>query len=451
MKARELKRLMCAATLSLVFITGCANGNTAVSVQTNGVETGETVVSFEEEPGETGENEPISTSETSETPVQTTIAVNVDIRSKFPDAYSFKTIGNGRYIILTDVDGRHNTTQIEVYDAASDTVVGTAQFNTYGEWWPDVVVYEGQGFGMITESHGNGGNSNSIIASYYDMDGNLLNAFVKSYERGWYYETYTLAPDGSALYVSLSDREQCACGFDFKADYVTRIYGVYGNNQEELIAEFDSHYSISIMGVRDDGKIAVRYYYDPNEKVILTHKEYETMSMLAAPDKNPGESGLAFIDPDASADHSLEKVFKTEKYYGNEMCFKGNAFVLVSDDEIVRIAKDANGNYKETSYEVTIGADGVYFGGEALVSSNGKYVIFSTFSEDTNDTTVSVVHFDDDKAELVYESFNPNMRITFTEYLATMFDESNGNLYGKFDDTSEGGRPNQPYFVNIYE
>ena len=451
MKARELKRLMCIATLSLVCITGCANANTTVSVQTSPAETGETVVSSETETNETGENETGTVSETSEAPTQAAIAVNVDIRSKFPDAFSFEIIGDGRYIILTDVDGRHTTTQIQVYDAASDTVVGTAEFNNYGEWWPQTVVYEGQGFGMITESHGDGGNSNSIIASYYDMDGNLLNKFVKSYERGWYYETYTLAPDGSAMYVSLSDREQCACGFDFKANYVTRIYGVYGDNKEELIAEYDSHYSIGILGVRDDGKIAVRYYFDPNEKEIRTHKEYETLSMLAEPDKIPGESGLAFIDPGASADHSLEKVFKTEKYYGNAMCFKGNAFVLASDDEIVRIAKDANGNYKETSYDVTIGAEGVYFGGEVFVSPNGEYVIYSTFSEDTNDTTVNVVHFNEDKAELVYENFNPNMRITFTEYLATMFDESNGNLYGKFDDTSEGGRPNQPFFVNIYE
>ncbi len=450
MKAREFKRLLCAATLSLVCITGCANANTTVSVQTTEVEVGETVVSSEEQ-SEVGENETVTTSETSEAPTQAAVAVNVDIRNKFPDAYSFEIIGNGRYIILTDVDGRHNTTQIQVYDATTDTVVGTAKFNNYGEWWPQVVVYEGQGFGMITESHGNAGKSHSVIASYYDMDGNLLNEFIKSYDANWYYETYTLAPDGSAMYVTLSDREQCACGFDFKADYVTRVYAVYGNDREDLIAEYDNHYSISILGVRDDGKIAVRYYYDPNEKEIRTHQEYETMSMLATSDKEPGESGLAFIDPDVNADHSLEKVFKTEKYYGNAMCFKGNAFVLASDDEIVRIARDANGNYKETSYVVTIGADGVYFGGETLVSPNGEYVIYSTFSEDTNDTTVSVVHFDEDKAELIYENFNENMRITFTEYLATMFDESNGNLYGKFDDTSDGGRPNQPYFVNIYE
>ena len=68
------------------------------------------------------------------------------------------------------------------------------------------------------------------------------------------------------------------------------------------------------------------------------------------------------------------------------------------------------------------------------------------------DTTVNVLRFDGDKAELIFREYYEGKRIEFRAvFRITYFDEETGDFYGYYNETTEGGARNQTYIANVYE
>lgn len=79
----------------------------------------------------------------------------------------------------------------------------------------------------------------------------------------------------------VDDREVCACGFDLKADFTTQIYKLYPDGTEVKLADYDSHYIIYPVGTLDNGNLVLAFNYNPKDREVLSHAEYERLYSLA--------------------------------------------------------------------------------------------------------------------------------------------------------------------------
>lgn len=393
------------------------------------------------------EHETLIPEETTETK-EATRAIEETIAERFEGADYIEAISETRFVVLYRGEN-HYKAEVNVYDVTTDTVINT--FTVYsGDWFVKPVIFEGSGFGFISEREGI--KNHGVDASFYDLDGNLVNKFSKDFDNDLF-ASFALAPDGSALYVSLNDNIVCACGYSFKADYTTKIYAVYGDGTESLIKEFDSHTDLSILGVSDDGKIVVNFKYDPNEKEVHTHEEWERLYFSAIPEEDSNKEkvvrGYAFLDPNAGEEQELERFYETDKYY-EHVFLRGNSLILVSHDEIIKVSFDENGDSEETKFETFIGAEGYYF--DLYVSASGDYVVYPSYTDEFKDTTVNVLKITDGEAELVYSEFFEGKKIEIDpDCNLAILDEETGDLYGLYDETVSGGLRRQTFYVNIFE
>ncbi len=376
------------------------------------------------------------------------------VADRFPDADSIEQIGEGRFIILYR-DRTAGMTEVDVYDINSDTVINTFKVNNMGTHVLEPIIYPDMGFGFITKAKGK---EPAIYGYYYDTDGNLVSKFTKEYTDKTYVY-YTLSADGKAMYVTLNDRIQCACGFDFKADYTTEIYAVYADESEKLLKEFDSHTDIYLIGATADGRLVFKYFYNPADKVILTHEEYEKqysvtfdINDLDTSDSeektDESERGYAVLRTDVD-DPGLEKIYMTDTYY-DHMIFKGDKLILSDNDEIVCLFPDENGSYKDAHYEGQIGLKGYYT--DIYVSSSGDYIIYPTYTDEFEDTTITAVKNDNGKLSKIYEKEHEGWKIDFAEnYNITMLDEETGDFFALYSETKRDGVNNKKYNENIFE
>ena len=108
---------------------------------------------------------------------------------------------------------------------------------------------------------------------------------------------------------------------------------------------------------------------------------------------------------------------------------RGNAVILVSDTSIIRVSPDKNGEYKECKFEDNVGLKGYYT--NLYVSATGDYVVYPTYSEEFQDTEVNVLHFDGDKAEVIFEKNQEGWKVEFDpRYRLAFFDEVTGDFCG---------------------
>lgn len=363
------------------------------------------------------------------------------ISGVYPDADYIEHIAEGRFVVLYH-DREKNMINGIVYDIANDVELNTFSLNDLDDYDVAPEVFDGQGFGFIFESKGKNA---QLFGYYYDIDGNEVSTFKKDVKDATTW-SYSLAPDGSAMYVEMNDREQCACGFDFKADYTTQIYAVYGDGSEELIKEYDSHTNIGILGTTSDNKIVLCYNYDPKDKEVLTHEEYEQQWSLES--DSDIERGYAFLEPKKDAE--LDKFYVTSKYYDyNEIFIRGNKINFIADDEIIHFYPDESGVYQGVRYTTEMGLDGIMT--YNYVSVNGDYIVYPVYSEDSMNTKVLVLHFNGDKPEILCEEQCDGMYVEFMQgYKLAGYDEETGDFFGVYYETKEDGLINQPYWGNIY-
>lgn len=383
------------------------------------------------------------------------------VADRYPDASAITQIGEGRFIVLFR-DKTNKTTEVLVYDINSDKELNRFTVNNLNAYVLEPIVYMDKGFGFITD-YRTDNKGDGAYGYYYDIEGNLINKFNAEFNEITYY-SFTLAPDGSAMYAVVSDRLQCACGFDFKADYTTKIYAEYPDGTEKLIKEFDSHYSLGLMGVSSDGKLAFAYSYNPNDLEIKTHEEYEmgfgkavSIEDLEAglestdketSDEKQGERGYAIFDPNGN-DTELQPIYQTNKYYEHTF-FKGDAFILTSDDEIVYLYPDGTGNYKSSNIETTLGLKGYYT--DVYVSSSGDYIVYPVYTEEFMDTTIVAMKFEGDKIIKVFEKKFDGWKIDFPEnYNINYLDEETGDMYANYTDNVNEGNNNRLFSYNIFD
>ncbi len=436
MKIKEAgKRLgLTLAAIATLSMTACGVSNSAAPVIIQ--EEPETVMQEVNEtlPEETNEEQNVVR------------AISETVYERFPDADFIEQISAEKYVVLYRSD-THISAEVKIYDVTKDKVMKS--FKVYSDdWFVKPVIYMDQGFGFISER--GGVKNHGVDAVFYDIDGNLVNRFSKDFDMNLF-SSYTFAPDGSAFYVSLNDNEMCACGYSFKTDYTTKIIAVYGDGSEELIKEFDSHTDLSFLGTTPDGKIVVRYQYDPNEKELHTHEEFEREWMLIGENegKEKVERGFALLDPKAGDEQELEKIYQYDGYF-TEVVLRGDSIITADSNEIRKICPDENGVYQEIKYETEIGAEGYSF--ELYVSANGEFVAYPTYTDGFMDTTVNVLQFENGSADLAYSEFFEGKNIEFKQnYTISMLDEATGDLYGIYNETAEGGLRNQIFYVNIFE
>ena len=452
MRKTALKKAICItmATLLTGCFTGCGEGKTAAATN---YETGVAVEASETIEATVGSAE--VSEETTEIVSEPKERVYKGIiAGKFPDADFIEQIADGRFVIL-DRDKYDGSTEVTVYDACTDSVLNTFKVVDCSEMFLTPVIFEGKGFGFITP-YGNRKEA-VVYGYYYDTDGNLVNKFEKEYDpelNG----SYALASDGSAMYVVLNDRVQCACGYDFNVNYTTKILKVYADGSEDMLNEFDSHYAMNPLGTTDDGRLMVIYTYDPRDKVQKTHEEYErgesiSIDEVLNPDESEnselkGERGLAFINTGKDDSHDLEKFYDLKRYY-EHIFVRGNAVILVSDTSIIRVSPDKNGEYKECKFEDSVGLKGYYT--NLYVSAIGDYVVYPTYSEEFQDTEVNVLHFDGDKAEVIFEKNQEGWKVEFDpRYRLAFFDEVTGDFCGRYSENAEGGVRDEMYLENAF-
>ena len=431
---------------------------------------------------EMNEREPVAVAEVA---AELTRAYEGSAADKYPNAEFIEKISDGRFIIINR-DRQAETVNITIYDIVKDEVINEIVVDSDGESLLTPTIFEGRGFGFIIPGKYREPGAN---AYYYDTEGNLVNTFEVHFDPELN-DSYVLAPDGSALYAVVNDRVMCACGYDFKDDYTTQVYKVYPDGSIEELANYDSHYNLAPLGVTDDGRIVFMFRYDERDLVVKTHKEYEmgygrgsdiTIEELknvnlnyiqydfdeeddeaifdieevkkqlreSEDDIKIVESGYALMNTDSKESHELEKIYLTKNFY-DHVFVRGNNIILTNDDEVLRLHPDQNGQYKDTHYETTVGLKNFY---ESLyVSPGGDYVVFPQYTEEHMDTTVNVLRFDGDKAELIFREYYEGKRIEFRAvFRITYFDEETGDFYGYYNETTEGGARNQTYIANVYE
>lgn len=453
MRKTSIRRSLCIAmaTLTAIGFTACGSTNAArneARVEHASETTYENTVTEDTVTGGASTTDPAAESFTR--------AYEDSAADKYPDADFIEKIDNGTFIII-ERDRQTKTINVTIYNIVKDEVINEFTVDSGGESLLTPEIFEGRGFGFIIPGTYQ---QPGAIAYYYDTEGNLVSTFEKRFETRLN-DSYMLAPDGSALYAVVNDREQCACGYDFKADYTTQIYKIYADGTDEVIGDYDSHYDLYPLGVTDEGKIVFAYHYDEHDKVVKTHEEYEKLEFVSIEEleklqgggekEDDGkivESGYVLMDAADDSAHELEKICLTNTYCEHYFV-RGNNIILTNDDEILRLAPDQNGQYKETHYETPVGIKGYYT--SLYVSSSGDYVVFPQYTEDCKDTTVNVLHFSGDKADLIFSEYYEGWNIEIKAvYRITYFDEETGDFYGYYDETAEGGTRNLRYEANAY-
>lgn len=468
MKKASLRRTLCLAmaTITAICFTACgsANGTSAESnaaSATSGLAAQGIVEVVDVNPavGEitgttSGENSAITTGDTT-TITAGTAAPTTNrkfqgtIVDKYPDADYIEAIADGRFIILFR-DIHNMKTDGVVYDINTDQELNSFKIYNCDSYRIDPVIFYGKGFGFITP---HSGYKRGVFAYYYDTEGNLVNKFDHDYCSNLN-SVAVLAPDGSALYVEVDDRELCACGYDLKPDYKTQLYKIYPDGTEVKLAEYDSHYVIYPIGVTDEGRLVLMYRYDILDKSAMGHQDYERLGMIAERVSTEGDAvqiefGYAFMNTDDNADHELDTFHLSDRFY-QHASVKGNTITLINDDEIIKIAPDANGQYKGLRYvpEFDMRSGQFY----AYETSSGRYMVISESSQLREDTTINVLHFEDDNIELVFQKTYEGCRIDMDyKYKRVVLDEETGDLFGELDESAEDGARNQLYHDNIFD
>ena len=405
-----------------------------------------------------GETATITTDETTNgsTSDETTSGSTIDttthkyqstIVDKYPDADYIEAIADGRFIILFR-DIHNMKTDGVIYDINTDKELNSFEIYNCHSYRINPVIFYGKGFGFITSYTGN---KRGFFAYYYDTEGNQINKF--DYEHGGYTNsTAVFAPDGSALYVAVNDRQVCACGYDLKPDYKTQIYKVYPDGTEEQFAEYDSHYIIYPLGVTDEGRLVLMYRYDTLDKKAMGHQDYERLALIANNLSTEGDAiqvefGYAFMNTDEKADHELDKFYLADGFY-QHVYVRGNTITLMDDDEIIYIVPDENGRYKGLRYNLNFRSGSYY----TYETSSGRYMVISESSQLRENTTINVMHFENDNVELIFQKTYEGCRIDMdTMYERVVLDEGTGDLFGELDESSEDGARGLLYHDNIFE
>ena len=446
MKTTEIKKYLCIgmATVSALCSVACGTQNAPVA-QTAEASALSVAAVLPAEPTPVITEVPTITTAAEPAAQNVTRAIEGTAVDRFPDADIIEEIAAGRYVVITE-DTQYSRCSVQVYDISTDTVLN--DFYVYNLHYNNMepIIFEGRGFGFVTK--GRVYDNTGLYAYYYDTEGNVVNEFHKDLK--YYNYSYALAPDGSALYVAENDREQCACGYDFKADYTTQIYAVYDKDNYELIAEYDSHTDLYLLGTTSDGKLIVNYHYDPNEKVILTHEQYEIQGSLAAQtgSTDPGiEDGIELID--IAGNQTPKMIFQADTFYSH-VFVRGDKIIQASDERMVWLCPDENGNYFVYRYDTVIGRKNIYT--DFYVSVDGNYAVYPTYNDDETDTTVNIVYFDGDQITPVFSKLYPDCRIRFSNFeFVSMLDAETGDFYGRCDETFEGGQIGLTFKSNMYQ
>lgn len=393
---------------------------------------------------------------TDDTEVTTDSEVTSFVTEKFSDASYVEKIGDGRYLLLYRSD---DVDYVKIYDKPSDSIINKCQVERGSDSYNMPIIYQDKGFGFIVHHE----KQQCINGYYYDTAGELVNKFSMDTGSHWSTES-TLAPDGSAMYVVLSDKTYSnfidftdndgVADIKFK-DCMTQVYKVSAS-EEKQIAEFDAHTDIySIYATADGEHLALNYYYHPQFRMGFDNLEkvqdIEGSSVDTADEKKDDEFGLALISTEKNADNEMEKLYITDRYI-EDLVQTGNVFTVVGKDKVVRIDLDENGEYHQESYSMDIG-DGQSVP-EVYVSASGKYMAYPTYTYDTNnskDTLVNVVRFDDGEAVRIYEKQHDGWFVYFRpRYNITLIDEDEGTLITRYDDLTTSGKCGQTYTADIF-
>ena len=428
------------ATITSVSMTACSTTPLTTQTNVNAIQVQEETQTVIQDQNETG-----NPSETT-TPQEVKRAIEGSVAERFEGADFIEAISAERYVVLYR-NSNHVEAEVSVYDITTDSVIKTFTIKSE-DWFVKPIIFMDNGFGFISERSGI--KNHGVDASFYDLDGNLVNKFSKDFDSSLM-ATYALASDGSALYVSLNDDLICACGYSFKADSTTKIYAVYGDGSEDLIKEFDAHTVLGLLGTTPDGRLVVRFQYDPNDKQVYTHEEYERMFMNSLNDPNRAkvERGFAFLGTEPGTDPELDRFYETDECF-EEVYLRGDSLILAKNDAIIKLSPDANGTYTETKYATSIGAEGYSF--DIYVSASGDYVVYPQYTDEFMDTTVNVLKIENGNAELVYSEFFEGQKIEFrAQYDLSVLDEGNGDLFGFYNETAPDGARNLVFYANIFE
>ncbi len=365
---------------------------------------------------------------------------------RFSDADYIEKIADGRYLVMYR---DYAVDKAIVYDAKSDTQINECRVECGSNIFNVPVIYQDKGFGFIVPHD----MESTVNGYYYDINGELVNDFVMDIGTHWDSES-TLAPDGSAMYVVLSDKaDSDIIGFtdnDGVADKKfkncnTQIYAVYADGEEKQLAQFDAHTDFySIYATADGEHIALDYFYHPEFR--------EGFDAPVKADKGePDEFGIGLISTKGYTDNEMKKIYTNEKRL-EDLYVNDDKFTVIYKDEVIRLVSDENGEYSEAHYPVSIG-DGSS-APEAYISASGDYMAYPTYTSydnDVKDTQVNVVRFEDGEAVNVYQKQHDGWFVHFRhEYELTMIDEQSGELVGGYDDLTTAGKCGQVYRANIF-
>ena len=240
--------------------------------------------------------------------------------------------------------------------------------------------------------------------------------------------SYAFAPDGSAFYVTSTDREQCVCGYDLKEDYTTQVYIVHDTANYGLLSEFDSHTDVHLFGTTKDGKLIFSFHHDPGERdTAKTHDAFENDPCDPYMQFRK-ENGFGFIDPAGYEIDTpeLAVLYESGVYY-DQVFIRGNTVILANNDEIVRLDPEKNDEYRDTVYTIPGGMTG--YNDNIYLSYDGDFIVYPIYQNSFQDTELHVLKYEGDSySEIFEQEYNDNILLD-PDYFAFM-DVPNGITYG---------------------
>ena len=359
----------------------------------------------------------------------------ITVAERYPDAEYIEMIAENRYIVQNN-DVNDHKTYIRVFDSENNTVVNSITVDNQNTYMIRPYIINGCGFGIVTE---NSTINSNVKAYFYDTDGNLVNSFFKNLENHEAFNSsYAFAHDGSAFYVTSTDRDQCTCGYTRNDDYTTQVYIVHNTSDYELLSEFDSHTDVELYGTTEDGKLIFSYHHDTGERdTWITHDDFE---------KNPGDpymqfreqNGFGFIDSTESETDTPELVhlFEGDDYY-DQVYIRRNSVIFANNDEIVRMDPD---DYCGHVYDIPGGLTG--YNDDIYLSYDGDYIVFPIYKNQFQDTELHVLKYDGNSyTEIFEQEYNYKIMFRPDEDEIAFLDVTNGILYGYIDNAQPGNQP----------
>ena len=80
------------------------------------------------------------------------------------------------------------------------------------------------------------------------------------------------------------------------------------------------------------------------------------------------------------------------------------------------------------------------------------YIIYPTYTDEFEDTTITAVKYDNGKLSKIYEKEHEGWKIDFAEnYNITMLDEETGDFFALYSETRNDGVNNKKFKENIFE